>query len=83
MCQVATGGTLIASVDLVKLVGGIVAECACVVELKFLNAGAKFAENGHSDVPIWAMMDESILTLDGMADESIDTEGYVDDGEAH
>ena len=35
-----------------------VVECACVVEIKGLNAAKKFEENGHSDVPIWALMDE-------------------------
>lgn len=80
---VATGGTLVAGIDLVKGLGGKVVECACVVEIKALNAEAKFKENGHSDVPIWALMDESILTLDGLKDDSIDTDGYVDDGEAH
>ena len=80
---VATGGTLVAGIELVKQMGGVPIEAACVVELKFLDARKKFAENGHSDVPIWALMDEEILTLDGMADPSIPTDGYTDDGEAH
>ena len=80
---VATGGTLVAGIDLVKGMGGIPVEAACVVELKFLDARKKFQEHNHKDVPIWALMDEEILTLDGLADESIPTEGYVDDGEAH
>lgn len=80
---VATGGTLVAGIDLVKGMGAEVVECACVVEIKFLNATNKFKESGHDDVPIWALMDESILTLDGLKDPSIDTSGYVDDGEAH
>ena len=80
---VATGGTLVAGIELVKQMGGIPVEAACVVELKFLDARKKFAENGHSDVPIWALMDEEILTLDGLADPSIPTDGYKDDGEAH
>lgn len=75
---VATGGTLCAAVELVKAMGGTVVECACAVELKFLNAREKLG-----DVPIWALMSEEILTLDGIADESIPTDGYVDDGEAH
>ena len=57
--------------------------CAQVVELKFLDARGAFDKKGHGDVPIWAMMSEDILTLDGLADASIPTEGYVDDGEAH
>ena len=56
---------------------------AQVVELKFLDARGAFDKKGHGDVPIWAMMSEDILTLDGLADASIPTEGYVDDGEAH
>mmetsp|Transcript_2081 Transcript_2081/g.4764 ORF Transcript_2081/g.4764 Transcript_2081/m.4764 type:complete len:223 (-) Transcript_2081:224-892(-) len=80
---VATGGTLSAGIELVKLLGGVVVECACIVELKFLNARKKLDGLNHKDVPIWALMDESILTLDGLKDPSIDTEGYKDDGEAH
>ena len=80
---VATGGTLVAGIDLVKGMGGVPVEAACVVELKFLDARKKFADNNHADVPIWALMDEEILTLDGLADETIPTEGYVDDGESH
>ena len=68
---VATGGTLVAGIDLVKGMGGEVVEAACVVELKFLNARKKFEESNHGDVPIWALMDEEILTLDGLKDESI------------
>jgi len=80
---VATGGTLAASVELVKVMGGEVVECACVVELKFLNAAAMFEQKGFGDVPIWALMSEEILELDGMASPDIPTDGYVDDGEAH
>ena len=80
---VATGGTLVAGIELVKQMGGVPVEAACAVELKFLDARKKFADNGHSDVPIWALMDEEILTLDGLKDPTIDTAGYKDDGEAH
>ena len=80
---VATGGTLVAGIELVKQLGATPVEAACVVELKFLDARKKFADSGHSDVPIWALMDEEILTLDGLKEESIPTDGYVDDGEAH
>ena len=51
--------------------------------LRRLDARGAFDKKGHGDVPIWAMMSEDILTLDGLADASIPTEGYVDDGEAH
>ena len=81
---VATGGTLLAALDLiVSQFKGDVVECACVVELKFLDARAAFAKKGFSKIPIWSMMSEDILLLDGMADASIPTDGYVDDGEAH
>ena len=80
---VATGGTLLAAIELIKKFEGKIVECACVVELKFLDARGAFDKKGHGDVPIWAMMSEDILTLDGLADASIPTEGYVDDGEAH
>ena len=81
--MVATGGTLLAAIELIKKFDGTIVECACVVELKFLDARGAFDKKGHGDVPIWAMMSEDILTLDGLADASIPTEGYVDDGEAH
>ena len=80
---VATGGTLCAGLELVKKLGGVPVECATVVEIKFLNARKKFDAEGHNDVPIWALMDEEILTLDGLKDPTIDTSGYEDDGEAH
>ncbi|KAJ8612142.1 hypothetical protein CTAYLR_002454 [Chrysophaeum taylorii] len=80
---VATGGTLCAAVDLVKAAGGLVVECACVVELKFLKARAAFDAKGFTDVPIWALMSEDILQLDGLADPNIPTDGYVDDGLPH
>ncbi|GAB5359342.1 hypothetical protein AAMO2058_000535800 [Amorphochlora amoebiformis] len=80
---VATGGTLSAGIELVQLMGGVVAECACIVEIKFLNARKKLDGLGYKDVPIWALMDESILNLDGLKAKDIDTKEYKDDGEAH
>jgi len=80
---VATGGTLVAAINLVKLMEGNVVECACVVELKALNAKKKFESAGHGDVKIWALLDETYLTMDGLKDPSIDSDGYVDDGEKH
>ena len=81
---VATGGTLLAALDLiVGTSGGVVPECACVVEIKFLNARAAFEKKGYGAVPVWALMSEDILTLDGLKDDAIPTDGYVDDGEAH
>jgi len=80
---VATGGTLLAALDLVTAMGGVVPECACVVEIKVLNARAAFEKRGYGAVPVWALMSEAILTRDGLADASTPTDGYVDDGEAH
>ena len=34
---VATGGTLTAACDLIAAVGGVIVECACIVELKMLQ----------------------------------------------
>eukprot|EP00199_Chlamydomonas_sp_CCMP681_P003565 CAMPEP_0119103594 /NCGR_PEP_ID=MMETSP1180-20130426/1999_1 /TAXON_ID=3052 ORGANISM="Chlamydomonas cf sp, Strain CCMP681" /NCGR_SAMPLE_ID=MMETSP1180 /ASSEMBLY_ACC=CAM_ASM_000741 /LENGTH=183 /DNA_ID=CAMNT_0007088143 /DNA_START=47 /DNA_END=598 /DNA_ORIENTATION=- len=38
---IATGGTLNAGINLVKKVGGVVVEAACVIELPFLNGRSK------------------------------------------
>jgi len=85
---VATGGTLSAAIELVKAVGGVVVECACVVELKmFINPSpesglpnrSKLFENcGISDVPVWALISEEVLQVEAELPE-----GYVDDGEEH
>lgn len=75
---VATGGTLMAGIELVELMGGVVADCACVVELKFLKASEAFEAKGLGHVPIWALIDEEVLTLKGELPED-----YVDDGAAH
>jgi len=75
---VATGGTLIAGIELVKLFGGKIVECACIVEIKALKARDKFIEQGHGDIPVWALLSEEILHLKGKLDKD-----YVDDGQAH
>lgn len=85
---VATGGTLGSSISLVKMLGGVVVECACVVELKMfidppeasgLPSRTKlFKELGHSEVPVWGLVSEDILT-----NEAKLPDGYVDDGEDH
>ncbi|KAL7557650.1 hypothetical protein ACA910_001254 [Epithemia clementina (nom. ined.)] len=85
---VATGGTLGSAISLVKMLGGIVVECACVVELKmFINPPADsglpnrtklFQELGHDQVPVWGLISEDILT-----EEAKLPDGYVDDGEEH
>ena len=85
---VATGGTLSSAVSLVKMLGGVVVECACVVELKMfidpppetgLPSRTKlFADLGHQDVGVWGLISEDLLTNE--ADLHKD---YVDDGEEH
>lgn len=64
---VATGGTLCAAIDLIKQFEGTIVECACVVEIAVLNARAKLDSQGHSDVPVWALISEDLLQLDGLA----------------
>lgn len=85
---VATGGTLSSAISLVKMLGGVVVECACVVELKMFIAPPDssglpsrtklFEELGHSDVKIWGLISEDILL-----EEATLPEEYVDDGEEH
>mmetsp|Transcript_2875 Transcript_2875/g.5788 ORF Transcript_2875/g.5788 Transcript_2875/m.5788 type:complete len:132 (+) Transcript_2875:310-705(+) len=85
---VATGGTLGSAMSLVKMLGGVVVECACVVELKmFINPPAEsglpnrtklFTELGHEKVPVWGLISEDILN-----EEAKLPDGYVDDGEEH
>ena len=85
---VATGGTLGSAMSLVKMLGGVVVECACIVELKlFIDPPADsglpsrsklYKELGHDDVPIWGLISEDILTRKATLPE-----GYVDDGEEH
>lgn len=85
---VATGGTLSSAISLVKMLEGVVVECACVVELKMfidpvVDSGLPsrtklFNELGHDDVSIWGLISEDILTNEAkLSDE------YVDDGEEH
>lgn len=85
---VATGGTLSSAISLVKMLGGVVVECACVVELKlFINPSEEsklpnrtkmLKDLGHGEVPIWGLISEDILT-----EKAELPEGYVDDGEEH
>lgn len=85
---VATGGTLGSAISLVKMLGGVVVECACVVELKmFINPPADsglpsrtklFQDLGHDDVSVWGLVSEDILT-----NKAELPDGYVDDGEEH
>jgi adenine phosphoribosyltransferase len=85
---VATGGTLGSAMSLVKMLEGVVVECACVVELKMFidppedsglpNRTKLYKELGLDDVPIWGLISEDILD-----NEAALPEGYVDDGEEH
>lgn len=85
---VATGGTLSSAISLVKMLGGTVVECACVVELKMfidpptdsgLPSRTKlFKDLGHNDINIWGLISEDVLT-----NEAALPDGYMDDGEEH
>ena len=72
---VATGGTLSSGIELVRAMGATVVECACVVELKlFVDPPAEsglpsrrksWEAKGIADVPVWGLISEDILTLQG------------------
>lgn len=77
---VATGGTLSSAISLVKMVGGHVVECACVVELKMFrpNRTQLFESLGHKDANVWALISEDVLLEEAQLPED-----YVDDGDEH
>jgi len=85
---VATGGTLSAGIECVKMLGGVVVECACVVELKmFVNPPAEsglpnrtklFEKLEMADVPVWGLISEDVLTKAATL-----APDYKDDGEEH
>ena len=85
---VATGGTLGSAISLVKMMEGTVVECACVVELKMfidppIESGLPsrtklFEKLGHTDVPVWGLISEDVLTNEATLDKD-----YIDDGEDH
>lgn len=85
---VATGGTLSSGIELVRAMGATVVECACVVELKAFidppegsplpSRTKTWTEKGIAEVPVWGLISEDILTLEGEVPE-----GYTDDGEEH
>lgn len=84
---VATGGTLSAGIECVKMCGGVVVECACVVELKMFinpsdpgmpNRTKLFESAGMGDVPVWGLISEDVLQ--NAAELPPD---YKDDGEEH
>lgn len=86
---VATGGTLASSISLVHMLGGIVVECACVVELKmFINPSDEsglpnrtklFEKHNIHNVPIWGLISEDIL----VNNPAPLPDNYKDDGEEH
>jgi adenine phosphoribosyltransferase len=61
---VATGGTLIAACNLLASQGATIVECACMVELKFLE-GYKKLQALHPDTKVWGLISEDVLTLEG------------------
>ena len=85
---VATGGTLSSGIELVRAMGATVVECACIVELKMFidppaesglpSRSASWKAKGIDDVPVWGLISEDVLTLEGEMPE-----GYTDDGEEH
>ena len=76
---VATGGTLSSGIELVQKMGGVVHECACVVELKMFidppegsglpSRTKTWTEKGIEKTPVWGLVSEDILTLEGEVPE--------------
>jgi len=75
---VATGGTLASAIQLIQALGGIVAECCCVVELKHFAQSRRelFQKRNIDHVSIWGLVSEDILTVEGQLPDD-----YVDDGD--
>jgi adenine phosphoribosyltransferase len=75
---VATGGTLSSAIQLIHALGGTVVECCCVVELKQFTPSRTrlFLERNIAHVPLWALVSEEILTVEGQLPDD-----YVDDGD--
>lgn len=53
-----------AACDLLKAVGAVVVECACMVELKALGGYAKLNAK-HPEINVWGMISEDVLNLEG------------------
>mmetsp|Transcript_3606 Transcript_3606/g.9839 ORF Transcript_3606/g.9839 Transcript_3606/m.9839 type:complete len:213 (-) Transcript_3606:92-730(-) len=77
---VATGGTLVAALMLLSSVGVEVLEASCCFEIKHLNGRASMDAAGFESVSLYSLVEESMLTIDGLKSPDIDTSGYVDDG---
>merc|ERR1712217_351814 len=73
---IATGGTLCAGIELVKMLGGEVVECGCLVEIKALNGEQKVKDAGAGGS--WALVSENILTKKAELPQD-----YKDDGAPH
>ena len=61
---IATGGTLLAAMDLLTTNGCTVVECACIVELKALAGGDK-VRTQYPNTNVYTLMDENALTTEG------------------
>jgi adenine phosphoribosyltransferase len=61
---IATGGTLLAGLDLVKAQQGVVVEAACMIELSFLEGGKKVREK-HPEVSVWSLISEEHMQTKG------------------
>lgn len=61
---IATGGTLMASMNLLTSNGCTVVECACIVELLAL-AGGDLVRKTYPSTTVYTLMDENMLTTEG------------------
>lgn len=73
---IATGGTLCAGIELMKVCEAEVVECCCMVELKALQGRDRCLAAGAQSV--WGFVSEDLLTTAAALSED-----YVDDGTAH
>ncbi len=71
---IATGGTLLAGVGLVKKQQGVVVEAACMIELVCLEGGKKVRE-AHPEVTVWSFMSEDYLHTQGELPEEAGADG--------
>ncbi|EKU22186.1 adenine phosphoribosyltransferase [Nannochloropsis gaditana CCMP526] len=62
---IATGGTLLAGLDLVHARQGVVVEAACMIELGFLEGGKKVRER-NPNVTVWSLLSEDHLQTRGL-----------------
>merc|ERR1711871_1147566 len=62
---IATGGTLMAALELLVGAGATVVECACIVELKCLGGAQRVTEK-YPGVSVWSLISEDVLQLKGV-----------------